>query len=240
MEAEREEQLRALRTEIEELTYAVSHDLRAPLRAIDGFSRAVLEDWGDRLDAQGQDYLRRILAAAQLLGAQIDGLLQLSRAGTAELHPGRVDLTDLAQAVVEGLRRREPARRVEVEIAAGLAGWGDRAALRTVLEQLLDNAWKVTGTCQAPRIEVSADLDAGGFYVRDNGVGFNREQAAKLFRPFQRLHTDPELSGLGIGLALVRRIVGRHGGRVWAEGEPGRGAAFWFTLPLNTEAGAPP
>jgi signal transduction histidine kinase len=164
----------------------------------------------------------------------------LSRAGTAELHTGRVDLTDLARAAVEDLRRRDPARRVEVEIAEGLAGWGDRTALRTVLTHLLDNAWKVTGKSEAPRIEVGADPDAGGFSVRDTGVGFNREQAAKLFRPFQRLHSDPELSGVGIGLALVRRLVDRHGGKVWAEGEPGRGAAFHFTLPLPAEQGAPP
>lgn len=228
-----EEQLVAANRELGAFSYAVAHDLRAPLRSMDGFSEALLEDYGDKFDAQGQDFLRRVRAAAQRMDELIDGLLALSRVTLAEMQREKVNLTALAQSVAEELRGSDPDRPVEVAIAQGLAGHGDSRLLRGVLQNLLGNAWKFTAHRPQARIEFGseqADGDAA-FFVRDNGDGFDMAYADKLFAPFQRLHRQREFPGTGIGLATVQRIVLRHGGRIWAEGRPGQGAAFYFTLP---------
>jgi len=219
--------------ELEAFAYSVSHDLRAPLRAIDGFSQALLEDCADRLDERGREHLGRVRAAARRMSELIDDILELSRVGRAELVRRAVDLTDLARQVVAELRRREPERAVEVIIEERLFALADQRLMRIVLENLLGNAWKFTAGGAAARIELgSARGESGVVYtVRDNGAGFDPAFAGKLFRPFSRLHADSEFAGTGIGLATVHRIIDRHGGRVWGEGAVGRGAAFHFTLP---------
>jgi PAS domain S-box-containing protein len=230
--ARRYAELEAAHRELEAFSYSVSHDLRAPLRAIDGFSQALLEDCEPQLDERGKDYLRRIRAATRRMGELIDDLLALSRVTRQEMRRERVDLSALARSVVAQLRRLEPARRVEVVIADGLEAEGDAHLLRLVLENLLGNAWKFTAREPEARIEFGA-LDEGGrtaFFVRDNGVGFDMAYAHKLFAPFQRLHALSDFPGTGIGLATVHRVVARHGGRVWAVGEEGKGATFFFTL----------
>ncbi len=225
-------ELEAANRELEAFSYAVSHDLRAPLRSIDGFSQALLEDYGDTLDASGQDYLRRVRAATQRMGELIDDLLELARVTRAELRREPVDLSDLARGIVERLREAEPARQVELAIANGLASEGDPRLLRIALENLLGNAWKFTGGRPDARIEFgSSDRDGERVYfVRDNGVGFDMAYAQKLFGAFQRLHTSAEYPGTGVGLATVQRIIHRHGGRIWAEAQPEAGATFSFTL----------
>lgn len=228
-----QEQLVAANQELEAFTYSVAHDLRAPLRSIDGFSQALLEDYGDKFDAQGQDNLRRVRAAAQRMAELIEGLLTLSRVTRTEMRREKVDLTALAQGVVEELQRSDPHRPLEVAIADGLAAQGDARLLRGVLQNLLGNAWKFTSRKPEARIEFGWSghtPGSGAFFVRDNGDGFDMAYADKLFAPFQRLHRQSEFPGTGIGLATVQRIVLRHGGRVWAEGTVGRGAAFYFTL----------
>lgn len=218
--------------ELEAFSYSVSHDLRAPLRSIDGFSQALLEDYSETLNPQAQDYLRRVRAAAQRMGELIDDLLQLSQVGRAPLRRQTVDLSMLAQSVVGALRRADPDRQVDIRIADRLAADGDPGLLRALLENLLGNAWKFTATTEAATIEFAAAEDAGAivYVVRDNGIGFDMAFADRLFAPFQRLHTIAEFPGTGIGLATVQRIVDRHGGRVWAEAEVGKGAAFFWTL----------
>ncbi|HXG14674.1 MAG TPA: PAS domain S-box protein [Calidithermus sp.] len=230
--ARRYAELEAANRELEAFSYSVSHDLRAPLRAIDGFSQALLEDCEPVLDERGRDHLRRIRAATRRMGELIDDLLALARVTRQEMRRERVDLSAVARSVVAQLRRAEPTRRVEVVIAEGLAAEGDPHLLRLVLENLLGNAWKFTAREPEARIEFGA-LDEGGrpaFFVRDNGVGFDMAYAHKLFGPFQRLHPTSEFPGTGIGLATVQRVVARHGGRVWAVGEEGKGATFFFTL----------
>jgi two-component system, NtrC family, sensor kinase len=218
--------------ELTSLNYAISHDLRAPLRAIDGFCRILLEECATTLEAKHANYLQRIGAAARELGVLIDDLLQLSRVGRAELRKGPLDLSELATRVVADLQARSP-RAVEVVVQDNLTAHADRTLMRIALEHLLGNSWKFTGPSPAARIECLAE-EAGGqtqFVVRDNGVGFDPERGHKLFQPFQRLHTAAEFEGAGIGLAVVHKIMNRHGGRVWAEGRPGYGASFYFTLP---------
>jgi DNA-binding response OmpR family regulator/anti-sigma regulatory factor (Ser/Thr protein kinase) len=234
------EELERKNKELEAFSYSVSHDLRAPLRSIDGFSQALLEDYGDRLEPPAQDYLRRVRAAAQRMGELIDDLLQLSQVGRAPLRRQPVDLSALAQAVAGALRRAEPDRRLEVRIAEGLAVEGDAGLLRTLLENLLGNAWKFTAKKAAPTIELAAMKEPEGvvYVVRDNGVGFDMAFADRLFAPFQRLHTVAEFPGTGIGLATVHRIVDRHGGRVWAEAAVGEGAAIFWTLPEQSRSTA--
>lgn len=218
--------------ELEAFSYSVSHDLRAPLRSIDGFSQALLEDQLERLDARGQRHLQQVRKSAQRMAELIDDLLELSRVGRAELNRASSDLSTLAREVTSELQRREPERQVEVVIAPGLHAEVDARLLRIVFENLLGNAWKFTRKLQLARIEVGQIPTAEGptFFVRDNGAGFAMSYADKLFRPFQRLHTEDEFPGTGIGLATIQRIIDRHGGRVWAEGEVGRGAAFYFTV----------
>ncbi len=240
----RARELELTNKELETFSYSVSHDLRAPLRGIDGFSQALIEDYGDKLDDQGKDYLQRVRSATQRMGLLIDDLLKLSRATRAELRRESVDLNPLAQGIMHELQRTKPERVVEFSIEAGLNADGDARLLRIVLENLLGNAWKFTGKTPRPLIELGSCPGEDGtcvFYVRDNGVGFDMVYADKLFGAFQRLHAPAEFPGTGIGLATVQRIVHRHGGRVWAEGQVNRGATFYFTLPTgNTISPAQP
>lgn len=224
--------LEAAHRELDAFTYAVAHDLRTPLRSIDGFSQALLEDCADRLDTDGKRYLKHIRDAAKQMAGLIDDLLRLSRVTRAELRREQVDLSELARAVLARLQGAQPDREVELVVQAGLVTEADPRLLDVVLMNLLGNAWKFTGKQASARIEFGAN---GGekpvvFFVRDNGAGFNAAYAGKLFGVFQRLHAAQEFEGTGIGLATVQRIVHRHGGRVWAEGEVDRGATFYFTL----------
>jgi PAS domain S-box-containing protein len=225
---ERTTQLEASNAELEAFAYSVSHDLRAPLRAIDGFSQALEEDFAEQLDAEGRRYIGRVRAATQRMGELIEGLLGLARVSAAELAAQHVDLTALAHAVVEELRQRDPHRVATVVIANALVTHGDPGLLRIVLENLLGNAWKYTGRRAEAHIEVGRA--GGGFVVRDNGAGFDMSLAERIFRPFARLHLPGEFEGLGVGLATVQRIVHRHGGRIWAEASVDQGAAFFFTV----------
>ena len=227
-----EEALKQKTQELEAFAYSVSHDLRAPLRSIDGFSQALLEDYADRLDAAGQDYLHRVRAASQRMGQLIDDLLTLSRLTRREMRRQTVDLSGLAQAIVTELQQREPQRQVEFVIAEGLVAHGDEHLLRVVLENLLDNAWKFTAKHPRARIEFGVTQIEGrpAYFVRDDGVGFDMAYADKLFGVFQRLHSRTEFEGTGVGLATVQRIIHRHGGQVWVEGAPEQGATFYFTL----------
>ena len=225
-------ELKAVNQELEAFSYSVSHDLRAPLRSIDGFSQALLEDYASQLDHQGKDYLRRVRAATQRLAELIDDLLGLARVTRAELRTERVDLTTLARSIAAELRQREPEHPVEFVCADGASAQGDPRLLRVVLENLLGNAWKFTVNRPHARIEFGAAENDGRsvYFVRDNGAGFDMAYANKLFGAFQRLHATTEFPGTGIGLATVQRIIHRHGGRVWAEGAVNQGATFYFTL----------
>jgi light-regulated signal transduction histidine kinase (bacteriophytochrome) len=225
--------LRAVNRELESFSYSVSHDLRAPLRSIDGFSQALLEDCSDRLDDSGQDYLHRIRNATQRMGNLIDDLLNLSQVTRSEMHLEPVNLSLLASNICTELQRSQPERQVEFVVQPGLSAQGDARLLNVLLMNLLDNAWKFSGKNPHARIEfgiLSAPTDNPVYFVRDNGAGFDMTFASKLFGPFQRLHSAKEFSGNGIGLATVQRIAHRHGGRVWAEGVLEEGATFFFTL----------
>ncbi len=229
---ERTADLEAANREMEAFSYSVSHDLRAPLRSVDGFSQLLLERHLERLDGQARNYLARVRAAAQRMGRLIDDMLTLSRIGRRELRQETVDLSALAAAAAGELRQREPERKVRLEIGPGLRAGGDAALLRIVLDNLLGNAWKFSAGREEASIAVGAMERDGetAYFVRDNGAGFSMSYADKLFKPFQRLHTEREFPGNGIGLAIVQRIVSRHGGRVWAEGAEGEGATLYFTL----------
>jgi signal transduction histidine kinase len=230
---ERTAELQAANRELEAFSYSVSHDLRAPLRSIDGFSQAVLEDYAGKLDDQGRDYLSRVRTATQHMGHLIDDLIKLARVARTEMHRESVDLSALAGDVFAELQKSEPDRRVECHIESGLATVGDARLLRVVLDNLLGNAWKFTGKQAHARIVFGTHPQESGepaFFVRDNGAGFDMTYAGKLFGAFQRLHSLSEFPGTGVGLATVQRIVHRHGGRVWAEGAVGKGATFYFTL----------
>ncbi|TAM48233.1 MAG: PAS domain S-box protein [Gammaproteobacteria bacterium] len=229
---ERAAELEVVNKELEAFSYSVSHDLRAPLRAIDGFSRILLAEHAGALDATARDRLARVRRAAQHMAALIDDLLKLSRVTRAELSLEEVDLGALAQAVAEGLRGQDPARTVRFDIARGLAARADPRLLRVALENLLGNAWKFTGRRAEAHIEFGATERDGqaAYFVRDDGAGFDMAYADKLFGAFQRLHDAAEFPGTGIGLATVQRIVHKHGGRVWAEAAVDRGATFYFTL----------
>ena len=220
--------------ELESFAYSVSHDLRAPLRGIDGFSHLLVDEYGDRIEAQGRDYLARVRQAAQRMGALIDDLLDLSRFNRRELRHETVDLSRMAREVAEELRCSDPARSARIDVAAGLCAEGDADLLRVVLENLIGNAWKYTARKDHTLIAVGrsgGDPGESVFFVRDNGVGFDMAYAGKLFQPFQRLHPSDEFAGSGVGLASVARAVRRHRGRVWARSQPGAGAVFCFTLP---------
>jgi signal transduction histidine kinase len=230
--AQRTLELTTTNEELESFSYSVSHDLRAPLRAIDGFSQALREDEGERLSPTGIHLLDRLQAAATRMGQLIDDLLRLSRVTRAELHVESVDLSALAGAVVAELRQRAPGREVTVSLQPGITVRGDPRLLRVLLENLLDNAWKFTSKRSEARIELFTETVNGVTYyaVRDNGVGFDMAHAGKLFSPFQRMHKASQFPGTGIGLATVQRIVHRHGGHLRAEATLGSGATFRFTL----------
>jgi PAS domain S-box-containing protein len=218
---------------LEAFTYSVSHDLRAPLRALSGFSEALLEDYGDVLDEQGQEYAQRIRAASEQMAILIDDLLHLSRVARAELHPQWVDLGTEAARIAEELQNHEPGRNVHFAIQRPVRVRADRTLIRTVLQNLLGNAWKFTSGRAEASIEFGTRPTGDGTiccYVRDNGAGFDPQYVGKLFNPFQRLHTTREFPGTGVGLASVQAIVDRHGGHAWAEGAVGEGATFFFTL----------
>lgn len=229
------EMAEAANRELEAFSYSVAHDLRAPLRSIDGFSQALIEDYEDKLDDEGRGHLARVRAAAQRMAQLIDDLLGLSRVTRSELHRGDVDVSALATEIAERLQKGQPARGVRFTIQPGLRAWADARLLGVALENLLANAWKFTSRRDDAAVEVgSAETDGGAaFFVRDNGAGFDMLYAGKLFSAFQRLHNKAEYDGTGIGLATVQRIVRRHGGRVWAEGVVNEGATFWFTLPAS-------
>jgi signal transduction histidine kinase len=237
--AERTAQLEAANKDLESFSYSVSHDLRAPLRSIDGFSQALLEDCAGKLDPKSVDYLHRVRTAAQRMGDLIDDLLELSRVGRSELLRRRVNLSEIARSVVTELQKFDPDRQVQVEIEEELIAEGDARLMRIALENLLGNAWKFTVKVARPCVQLRSDPTGDGrvYFVRDNGAGFDMAYAGKLFRPFQRLHRECDFPGTGIGLATVRRIIDRHGGRVWAEGVVGVGATIYFTMPRARSGG---
>jgi len=218
--------------ELETFSYSVSHDLRSPLRSIDGFSQALLEDYKEKLDERGQDYLRRLRGASQKMGELIDGTLKLSRLTRSEMHHEPIDLSALAEEIANRLQETQPERRVKFVIGKELTANGDPQLLRVLLENLLGNAWKFTGKNPRAKIEFSVDRNNGkkAYFIRDNGAGFDMTYADKLFGAFQRLHEATDFPGTGIGLATVQRIINRHGGTIWAEGAVGKGATFYFTL----------
>ncbi len=230
--ADRTAELNAINKELEAFSYSVSHDLRAPLRTMDGFSQAVIEDYGDQLDDEGKDYLRRIRRASQHMAQLIDDILQLSRISRAEMHTEAVELSKLVRSIADTLQQSQSERQVEFAIEDGIVVQGDKRLLAIALENLLSNAWKFTANKPKGMIEFGIteyDKDIV-YYVRDNGAGFDIKHAEKLFTPFQRLHSDEDYPGTGIGLSTVQRIIRRHSGNIWAEAEPGQGATFYFTL----------
>lgn len=231
--AQRTEQLEATNRELEAFAYAVSHDLRAPLRSMSGFSQLLQESPSGVLDDKSRHYLQRIHEASRRMSTLIEDLLSLSRISRSELAPRALDLSQLAEDAAGSVREHHPNRDVELHVEAGLTAYGDSRLLRIALQNLLDNAWKYTTHTLSPRVDVGMQHDANGrtFYVRDNGVGFDMAYSGKLFGPFQRLHAETQYPGTGIGLVTVQRILARHGGRVWAQAEVNRGATFYFTIP---------
>jgi signal transduction histidine kinase len=228
-------ELEGANKELEAFSYSVSHDLRAPLRTIDGFSQILIEDYADKLDQEGKDYLGRVRVASQHMGSLIDDLLDLSRVSRGPLRRETVDLSAVATGIIDELGRSQPEREVKFVTEEGLTAFADANLLTVALENLLGNAWKFTSKQPHAMIEFGSTACEGieehtSFFVRDNGVGFEMAYSDKLFGAFQRLHGSEEFEGTGIGLATVQRIVRRHGGRVWAEGEVGQGATFFFTL----------
>jgi two-component system NtrC family sensor kinase len=225
--------------ELEAFSYSVSHDLRAPLRSIDGFSRALLEDYGALLDEKGQEHLNRVCAAAQRMGELIDDLLNLSRIGRAEMRRERVDLSRMAREVVAELRGSDTQRKIVVSIEDGVLADGDARLLRIVLENLLGNAWKFTKRLDNAQIELGTTREGAKttYFIQDNGAGFDMQYAGKLFAPFQRLHAVNDFPGTGIGLATVRRVIERHGGRISAEGAVGKGARISWSLGAPKDGG---
>ena len=229
---ERTAELTASNDELEAFAYSVSHDLRAPLRGIDGFSKFLMDDYGDRIDDTGKEYIRRIRHATHRMGDLIDDLLKLSRVTRWELQRQEVDFTGMAREIVKQLREREPDRTVEVTIDERISGYGDPRLLRIALENLLENAWKFTGKSEQAAIRFSQEFDNDGsvYVIRDNGAGFESSYADSLFESFRRLHAPSDFPGTGIGLATVKRVIQRHGGRIWGEGAVEKGAVFRFTL----------
>lgn len=225
-------QLETANRELESFTYAVSHDLRAPLRHVGSYASILVEDCRERLGDDGRGYLDRIVRGCGRMQEMIDSLLALSKIDQCELVFREVDLSEMTRGIVQELREGEPGRRVEFLIAEGVTAQGDPSLLRLCLENLLGNAWKYSGKCEAARIEFGSSAENGEtvYFVRDNGAGFDMAHADRLFVPFQRLHREEEFSGTGVGLATVQRIIHRHRGRIWVEAAPGRGATFSFTL----------
>ncbi len=229
---ERTTALTSINRELEAFSYSVSHDLRAPLLAFDGLSKTMLEEYGDRLDKRAKDNLKKMRGASQRMTSVFDGLQELFRLTGGEVHREKVDVTALAREMVKELNAANPNRDVKCEIAAEMAVSGDKRLVRILLANLLNNAWKFTGNQPSARVEVGKEIVDGEarMFVRDNGVGFDMIYAHRLFGAFQRLHSQSEFPGAGIGLATARRIVNRHGGRIWAEGAAGEGATFYFVI----------
>jgi len=230
---QRTSELEAANRELEAFSYSIAHDLRAPLGSIDGFSR-ILEELQGTDPGRAAHYLGRIRAGVRQMGELTDGLLALANLSRAEMRDDEVDLASLARAALAQLREGEPQRRVDVEIAPALPARGDARLLSQVMGNLVGNAWKFTSRKDDARIEVGSRTEPGGgtvYFVRDNGAGFDMAFATRMFEAFQRMHSPAEFEGTGIGLAIVHKIVTRHGGRIWAEGAPQQGAAFHFTLP---------
>jgi PAS domain S-box-containing protein len=225
-------ELEALNREMETFSYSVSHDLRAPLRAITGFSQALQEDSGDRLNPDGRTHLERLRQAAQRMELLIEDLLALARVSRSEINKTSVNVSDLARDILGDLAAGDPRRQARAEITPGLRASADPRLLRIALENLLGNAWKFTRPSDPAAITVGQEMTAAGpaFFVRDNGVGFDMTRAAGLFRPFHRLHEGRQFPGTGIGLATAQRVILRHGGQIWARSRPGEGAIFYFTL----------
>jgi light-regulated signal transduction histidine kinase (bacteriophytochrome) len=227
-------ELEGANRELEAFSYSVSHDLRSPLRSIDGFSRILLEDYADKLDEEGADYLGRVRGASKHMALLIEDLLDLSRVSRGPLRREVIDLSAMARDIVKKLERAHPERRVKFVAQEGVVAFGDANLLAVALENLLGNAWKFTSKRDEATIEFGVEVPHGGgsvvYYVRDDGAGFDPRYADKLFGAFQRLHGSEEFEGTGIGLATVARIVHRHGGRVWAKSQVGEGATFCFTL----------
>lgn len=228
-------ELEAAYQEMRSFSYAVSHDLRAPLRAINGFAHALREDQGERLDAEGLQSLNRIIAAAERMSVLIDGMLDLGRLSQKELAFNEVDFSTLAQSILTELQSAEPERIVKWRVAPGLRVRADRNLAYSLLQNLLGNAWKYTRRSEAAEIEFGVEAGEGRveYFVRDNGVGLDLANARRLFVPFQRYHSEQEFEGLGIGLATVRRILDRHGGSIRVESKPGHGACFWFSFGVD-------
>jgi signal transduction histidine kinase len=226
------QELAATNRELHEFAYSMAHDLRSPLRALDGFSLALLDDYGDLLDEAGKDYLGRIRAASQRMAVLFDAQLALARSGHLDIELTEVDLTAIARRLAERLSREEPLRDVTVAVAEGMTATTDETLAELVLERLLDNAWKFTSKKSVAHIEIGREDHDGEavYFVRDDGAGFDDAYVDKLFRPFERLHSADDFAGAGVGLASVRRMLARLGGRCWAEGEVGSGAVVWFTL----------
>jgi signal transduction histidine kinase len=229
---ERTEQLVQANTELDAFTHSISHDLRAPLRAIDGFGRLLADHMGATLDQQGRQYLDRVLQAIQRMEQLIEDLMRLSRISQAQLNRAPMDLSAMTHDILAELRAREPNRLVETVVASDMKCHADPKLLQIALENLLNNAWKFTAKSASARIEVGRD-ERGHFYVRDNGAGFDSEHADGLFSPFRRLHAASDFAGTGVGLSIVQRIIRRHGGRIVAHAARGQGATFFFTLPRN-------
>ncbi len=224
--------LEAAQDELESFCYSVSHDLRAPLRSIDGFSHALLHEFGSTMQPQEREYLQRIIKATKRTGRLIEELLSISRIQRAEINREDLNLAEIAKQVIAGFQEASPDRRVEVSIPPRLCANGDSKLVRTVLEKLLDNAWKFTSKTDSPQIELlqAATGSDPVFVVRDNGIGFDMANAGKLFKAFQRMHSQCDFPGLGTGLATARAIIRRHGGRIWTESAPDQGASFYFSL----------
>lgn len=230
---ERTAELSRANRELAAFTYSVSHDLRAPLRSINGFSEAVLNDYGDLLDQRGRNYLERVVKAGQRMNELIDDLLKLSRVTRQELHRDQVDLSFMVKAYALYLQEKEPDRQVNFNIEPGCTAYGDAALLRIALENLLDNAWKYTGGVEQAEISFGSASQNGQpfYYIQDNGIGFDPSYNDRIFDPFQRLHNSDDYPGTGVGLSIVQRIVERHDGEIWAEGKEGQGATFFFSIP---------
>lgn len=225
---ERTAELRTANRELEAFSYSVSHDLRSPLRAIDGFSQALLEEYTSVLDDVGKSYLERVRAATQRMGLLIDSLLRLSRVTRQEIVPEATDLSAMAREIVRELQDQDAGRLVQVDVQDGMIAHCDAKLMRIALTNLIENAWKYSG--KQPSASIAVGCSQRVYFVRDNGAGFDMRYADKLFGAFQRLHTKEEFEGTGVGLATVARVIHRHGGDIWAESEPGKGATFYFTL----------
>lgn len=230
-------ELEAANRELDAFAYSVSHDLRAPLRSINGFTRMLRDSYSETLDARGRDYLDRVHVACGRMSAMIEDLLKLSHVARCEIRTEPIDLGTIARDIAGALRESDPDRTVEFAIADNLVVNGDQGLLRAALENLLSNAWKFTSKVEQGRIEVGQSEEHSSYFVRDNGAGFDMTYAQQLFAPFKRLHREADFPGTGIGLATVQRIIGRHGGRIWADAELEKGATFYFTL--RTSAPAP-